>query len=143
MSFSYLKSLLTVITSAALTITLSSRVASNAIASEPVIAGQSLRTAKIKIVPPNPTADDYVSIKISGKWPDACIPQNPQVTRLDDTTIRISASNPGEACAQVLTPWSYTLGIGKLAIGAYKVTVIHTSIRGQDRLGNKHFNVLP
>jgi len=143
MSSGYPKSLSTVITIAALTISLSSRAANNVIASEPVLTGQDLRTAQIKIAPPNPTANDYVSIKISGKWPDACIPRNPQVTRPDDTTIRISASSPDGACAQVVTSWRYTLGIGKLAKGAYKVIVIHTSERGQDRLGSKQFNVRP
>jgi hypothetical protein len=143
MSFSRLKSLLTIITSAALTISLSSRAGGDVIASEPVISGQDLRTAKINIAPQNPTANDYVSIKISGKWPNTCIPRNPQVTRPDDKTIRISVSNPSEVCGQALTSWSHTLDIGKLATGAYKVTVNHTSVTGQERLGSKQFNVRP
>jgi hypothetical protein len=90
----------------------------------------------------SPTTADPVSIKISGNWPNSCIPQNPAVRRLGNE-VSIITSNLAGVCAQVLTPWSYTLDIGQLAAGAYKATVTHTSPEGQEGLGSKSFYVLP
>jgi hypothetical protein len=128
-----------VIASAVLSIFLLNYTASNGIASESAIAGQELDTAKIEILPPNPTTADPISIRISGIWPSGCKPLNPQVTR-EGNEIQINTSNPGRICTAVLTPWSYTLGIGNLAAGAYQVTVIHNM---SNELGSKSFNVLP
>jgi hypothetical protein len=139
MSLKYLKGPLMVIASAVLSIFLLNYTASNGIASESAIAGQELDTAKIEILPPNPTTADPISIRISGVWRNGCIPMNPQVTRAGNE-IQINTSNPSQVCTAALTPWSYKLGIGNLAAGAYQVTVIHN---GRNELGSKSFNVLP
>jgi hypothetical protein len=76
--------------------------------------------AQIEILPPNPTDNNDVSIRISGDWPDACTPRNPQVT-VSGGEIRINTSNPGQFCAQVITPWSLTVPVSRLDARTYQV----------------------
>ena len=93
-------------------------------------------TAQIEIIPSNPTTNDSVSIGLSGQWPDACIPQNPQVT-VSGGEIRINTSNQSLFCAQVITFWSLTVPVGKLEARTYEVIVSHTSPGKQCELGRK------
>jgi hypothetical protein len=139
MSLKYLKGPLMVIASVVLSIFILNYTTSNGTASASAIAAQELGTAKIEILPPNPTTADPISIKISGIWPSSCIPRNPQVTRAGNE-IQINTSNSDRICLAALSGWNYTLGIGNLAAGAYTVTVIHNNSR---ELGSKSFNVLP
>ncbi len=98
--------------------------------------------AQIEIVPSSPTATDNVSVRISGQWPDACIPRNAQVV-IAGNEIRINTSNPGQVCAQVLTPYNLVVPVGRLDAGDYRVVVTHTSSGGQCELGRRNFTVTP
>lgn len=98
--------------------------------------------AQIEIIPPNPTTNDDVSIRISGDWPDACTPRNPQVT-VSGGEIRINTSNPGQFCALVITPYTLTVPVGRLAAGTYQVIVTHSYPGGQCELGRRSFTVRP
>jgi len=97
-------------------------------------------TAQITIDPASPTVNDNITIRLSGTWPDACVPQNPQLT-VTGNDLRIDTSNPGQGCATVLTGWSLNVPAGKLAAGIYTVRVIHTASSVQRQLGQQTFTV--
>ncbi len=84
-----------------------------------------------------------VFIQISGVYKNACVPQNP-VPSLFGFTITINTSNPGQMCAQVLTPWGpYTIGVGILPPGTYLVRVIHHPANAApELLGTRTFVVV-
>ncbi len=98
--------------------------------------------ALIAILPAPATANDNISIRVSGEWPNGCVPQDPKVS-LEGNQIRITTSNPGQACGQAITPWSHTLPIGKLAVGFYRVSVTHSSSSDQSDIGARSFSVSP
>ncbi len=106
-----------------------------------VTVGSVTTTAQIEIIPPNPTADDNISVRISGTWPNSCAPQNPQVSMIGNE-ISIATSNPGGACLTVLTNWGHTVGLGQLATGDYTVTVTYTAPNVSLQLGRRNFTVL-
>ncbi len=97
-------------------------------------------SAQIAVNPANPTRADNISIRLSGVWPNACIPQNPQLS-VTGTDLRIDVSNPAQVCATVLTDWSLNVPVGMLPIGAYTVRVIHTADGVQRNLGQSNFTV--
>jgi hypothetical protein len=96
--------------------------------------------AQIEVIPPAPTTNDNISIRIFGDWSDSCIPQNPQVS-LAGNQIMIATSNPSQTCLQIITPWSHTLAIGSLAAGSYQVTVSHSRPSGTTIIGAGSFVV--
>ncbi|HEY3127833.1 MAG TPA: hypothetical protein VGL91_00095 [Acidobacteriota bacterium] len=81
---------------------------------------------QVEIVPTEPTASDSISIKLSGTWPNGCVPKNPQLS-VSGQSIRIDTSNPGEICTDALTPWSLTVLVGRLAASSYEVVVNYSS----------------
>jgi uncharacterized protein (TIGR03437 family) len=97
-------------------------------------------TAQITIDPASPTVNDNIAIRLSGTWPDACVPQNPQLT-VTGNDLRIDTSNSAPGCAAVLTNWSLNVPAGKLAAGTYTVRVIHTASSVQRQLGQQSFTV--
>jgi uncharacterized protein (TIGR03437 family) len=107
-----------------------------------VTVGPLTATADIEIIPPNPTTNDNISVKISGTFPNTCIPTNPQVSR-SGNEITISTSNPGQACAQRATPWSHTVNLGQLAAGNYLIIVTYHAPNVSLELGRKSFTVTP
>lgn len=84
-----------------------------------------------------------VFIQISGVYKNACVPQNP-VSSIFGATVTINTSNPGQMCAQVLTPWGpYTIGVGILPPGTYLVRVIHhPANQPPELLGTRTFVVV-
>jgi hypothetical protein len=96
--------------------------------------------AQIEIIPPNPTTDDNISVRISGTWPNSCIPQSPQVSRIGNE-ISIATSNPGQTCLQVLTNWSQTVNIGQLGTGTFQVVVTYTAPNVSMEIGRRSFTV--
>jgi FG-GAP-like repeat/FG-GAP repeat len=87
-------------------------------------ASAQLSTTQIEIVPPNPTTSDEITVQLSGTWPDACVPQNPQVAR-SGRLILIATTNLATSCALVLTPWSLTVSIGRLPAGTYQLAMTY------------------
>ncbi|MCI0347979.1 MAG: hypothetical protein L0Z53_01010, partial [Acidobacteriales bacterium] len=105
-----------------------------------VTVGQATGIADIEISPQNPTTNDNISIKISGIWPNGCVPQNPHMSIVGNE-VRINTSNQSQVCTQSETPWSHTLDIGRLAAGDYRVIVTHTGQGIQTRIGRAIFTV--
>lgn len=103
---------------------------------------QPLDVAQIELIPLIPTANDNISIRISGEWANSCVPQGPR-SSLQGDQIQIITSNPGQGCGQAVTSWNHTLSIGKLPVGFFKVTVTHSSATGTKVIGTRSFSVLP
>lgn len=78
----------------------------------------------IVVTPPSPTTLDPISITVSGQWSDSCIPRSPMVT-IVGSLITIATSHPGAICAMVITPYSFTVPIGRLPAGTYWVQVTY------------------
>src|SRR5438093_10109720 len=78
------------------------------------------RVAQIDLSPPDAADNDVVTFKLSGIWPDGCVPQSPVVS-VSPGTVRIDTTNPAVTCPQALTPWTLAGTIGKLAAGSYDV----------------------
>jgi 6-phosphogluconolactonase (cycloisomerase 2 family) len=95
---------------------------------------------QIEIIPANPTTNDQITVRLSGEWPNTCVPREPVLTVVGNE-VRINTSNPGQFCGQAFTPWSLTVPVGRLAGGAYQVIARHTYPGGQTELGRKSFTV--
>jgi hypothetical protein len=90
-------------------------------ASVPLLLGQ-LQVAQIDLSPPDAADNDVVTFKLSGTWPDGCVPQSPVVS-VSAALLRIDTTNPGTVCTQALTPWTLAGAIGKLSPGRYDIVV--------------------
>jgi hypothetical protein len=85
--------------------------------------------AEIEVLPAEPTEVDEVAIRVSGTWPDSCVPMHPKLS-INAASIRIDTANFGEICLDALTPWSETVSIGGLEAGDYEVIVANAMIPG-------------
>ncbi len=83
--------------------------------------------AGVEILPGQPTEVDKIAIRISGTWPDSCVPTNP-VTSISDQQIRIDTASFGEICLDASTEWSELVAIGQLVAGEYEVIVANAMI---------------
>lgn len=77
---------------------------------------------QIELSPLNPTSNDIIVYRLSGIWPNGCVPQSPKAS-IGTGVVRIQTSNPASACTQVLTAWTLTGSIGELAPGGYSLIV--------------------
>lgn len=89
----------------------------------------------VTIQPSSPTSHDSMSFTLSGIWSDACIPRQP-ILRRTDRLLRIETTTLGEFCAQVLTPYSLPVSLGKLEPGTYQIEVVHVLSRSSIRLAS-------
>lgn len=82
--------------------------------------------ATLEVIPPNPTDNDVITLKLSGDWRNSCAPQNPQVSIFGDmiqiATTGLSSQCP-PVCLPVVTPWSLTVPIGLLSAGSHQVAM--------------------
>lgn len=104
--------------------------------------GTGLNTATIEVSPASPTISDTISVRLSGVWPDSCVPRDPLV-RITGSEVRIDtvAAPPDAACLQVLSPWELTVAVGQRPAGTYRVVVIHSSPNEWLELGRAAFDV--
>jgi hypothetical protein len=101
-------------------------------------SGQEL--ARIEIDPPHPTPADNVVAKLSGTWPNSCVPRNPTVTRTGQD-ILIETFVVYVVCLDVLTSWTLDAAIGRLPVGTYVVTARYPTYPGAPVLGRTIFSV--
>ena len=77
------------------------------------------------ITPKSPTASDSITISISGDLPQPCYPTPTSSVTVSGNTITVDLSSippAGVICAQVITPFSVSVTLGKLSAGAYSIT---------------------
>jgi len=99
-----------------------------------------LQVAQIDLSPPDAADNDVVTARLSGTWPNSCVPQSPIVS-VSPGTVRIDTSNPGTVCLSVLTPWTLAATIGKLSPGRYDVIVRFSSPGSSVDLGRRTLTV--
>jgi uncharacterized repeat protein (TIGR01451 family) len=104
--------------------------------------GTGLNTAQIDVSPASPTTSDTISVRLSGVWPDGCVPRDPRV-RITGSEVRIDTvgAPPDVACLLVLSPWELTVAVGQRPAGTSRVVVIHSSQDEWLELGRKAFDV--
>ncbi|MEO6726416.1 MAG: IPT/TIG domain-containing protein [Blastocatellia bacterium] len=96
--------------------------------------------------PPAPTINDDITVRLSGTWPNGCVPQNPRLISISGIgaevkEVHIATSNSGQVCTAALTDWSLSLALGKLVAGSYVVRTFHTSPSGQREIGRASLTV--
>jgi hypothetical protein len=101
------------------------------------------RVAQIDLSPLDAADTDVVTFKLSGIWPDGCVPQSPVVS-VSPGAIGIDTTNPAITCTQALTPWTLTGRIGKLPAGRYDVVVRYSGsgVTNPVEIGRRTFTVL-
>lgn len=84
---------------------------------------------QLSIFPVLPAKDDAIQITSSGVWPDSCIPLY-QSHQIVDHVITIDAliDYPGALCFYVLTGWEFTVDVGPLPSGPYRIDVYTTDL---------------
>jgi hypothetical protein len=91
---------------------------SNGLSSHTLFA--QFQASQIDLSPPDAADSDTVTFKMSGTWPNGCVPQLPVVS-VSAGSVRVSTTNPGLVCPQAPTPWSLSGTIGKLQPGRYDI----------------------
>ena len=90
-------------------------------------------SARVDMAPSFPTQDGYVQVIASGDWYDTCIPFY-QSHQIDSNLIRVDAIvdyPAGTGCADMITPWEFTVDVGKLPSGFYEVNLYITDVFNQ------------
>lgn len=59
------------------------------------VSANELGTAEIEILPPRPGPSDFISARLSGTWPNSCVPSAPRMSR-SGSEIRIDTSSRGD-----------------------------------------------
>jgi hypothetical protein len=90
-----------------------------------VALAEDVGSAAIEVLPPRPTPNDFIMVRLSGTWPDSCVPQVMQ-TSSTGNEIRIEMSSVSGACLTVLRSWEQQVSIGQLAAGLYEIIVRYT-----------------
>lgn len=106
------------------------------------------QTAAVTVSPASPTTDDAVVLTLAGQWTDSCVPGTavPAVLTRQGTKVNVTFNYTAfsGACATVITPWSTSLNLGKLAAGCYQVEVwLSRSLAPAQLLGSASFCVTP
>src|SRR5262245_26300045 len=70
------------------------------------------QASQIDLSPPDAADSDVVNFRMSGNWPNGCVPQSPVVS-VSAGSVRVSTTNPQSICPQAITPWSLAGAIGK------------------------------
>jgi hypothetical protein len=79
-------------------------------------------TAETEIFPANPTEFDFITITVSGEWPNSCVPNVSYVTVIGDSIhFEVFDDYPPGACLQVVTSWELTNYVGPLSPGTYTI----------------------
>lgn len=90
---------------------------------------QQLPSATVTTTPSSPAPGDPVVLKLTGQWPDSCVPE-PSRTKLSregqQLLVNFSYSGISTPCLTVIRPWSLEVPVGPLPEGSYKVDVTLT-----------------
>ena len=97
-----------------------------------VAAEAQVGNATIEVEPESPTTKDEIVIKLSGMWPNRCVPNavagiitlgaSPSLPRVLNMTID-TFHESDESCGSGLRTWNLDVPIGSRVDGTYRVTV--------------------
>ncbi|HYN41807.1 MAG TPA: hypothetical protein VE129_08525 [Thermoanaerobaculia bacterium] len=110
-------------------------------------AVQALPTVVVATAPASPAPTDTVVLKLSGQWPDGCVPEASRTNLTQEgSVLRVtfnyaSVSGP---CTAAVTSWSLDVAAGKLAEGSYTVDVaVLWTLMPVETIGTGAFMVAP
>lgn len=93
---------------------------------------------RLAVLPPSPTPDEAVTLRLGGVWPDGCAPGTvvkPDVTvKGTGIAVVLDYSKYTGACTTVLTPYSVDLPLGRLAEGTYVAAVTYRAPQADPRV---------
>jgi len=116
------------------------------VASGPAPA-QKLPSVTISTSPSEPAPEDAITLKLSGQWPDGCVPEASRtILSIDGSRIRVVFNYSGfsGACTAAVTPWRLDVPLGRLAAGTYAVEVdVLRGLMPPDVIGTGSFRVAP
>ena len=108
---------------------------------------QTLPTVIVATVPSSPAPGDMVVLRLSGQWPDGCVPEASRTSLAQEgSLLRVTFNYSGYsgACTAVVTPWALDVSAGKLAAGTYTVEVTHLqTLMPAETIGTGAFTVAP
>jgi hypothetical protein len=101
----------------------------------------------VATVPAAPTPGDPVVLKLSGQWPDSCVPETSRTNLVRSGTVlnvNFNYSGFSGACAAAVTAWSLDVPAGELDAGTYTVEVTRVRTFGAaEPIGSGSFVVAP
>lgn len=110
-------------------------------------AAQTYPTVQVATFPASPVPGDPVFVKLSGIWPDGCVPETSATVTLarSGSVFLIDLSYVGFAggCITALTPWALDVQLAPLAEGIYTVEVTRTDAKGSRTIGSANLAVAP
>lgn len=110
-------------------------------------SAQTYPTVDVATAPASPAPGEIVVLKLSGQWPDGCVPEAARTSLAQEgTLLRVTFNYSGysAACTAVITPWSLDVSAGELAAGSYTVEVIRTrTLMLAEKIGEGDFTVAP
>lgn len=110
-------------------------------------AGQPLPNATVATFPANPAPEDEIVLKLSGQWPDGCIPETGRTKLTTSGTklhVNFNYSGIPGPCTAAVTPWTLDVPVGPLAAGTYTVEVTRTrTFSAPEPVGSGTFSVVP
>jgi cardiolipin synthase len=81
---------------------------------------------QMNIAPGSPTENDMIQVTVSGEWSNSCTPSY-QSYQVVGNLIRVDAVvTGGPICLDVITPWYFSVDIGPLPGGFYRVDLYIT-----------------
>lgn len=111
------------------------------------VSAQSLPTVIVATSPTAPAPGDVVILKLSGQWPDGCVPEASRTSLTQEgSLLRVTFNYSGfsASCTAVVTPWSLDVSAGMLAAGSYTVEVVRTrTLMPAETIGTGAFTVTP
>lgn len=110
-------------------------------------SAQTYPTVDVATAPASPAPGDIVVLKLSGQWPDGCVPEAARTSLVQEgTLLRVTFNYSGysASCTAVITPWSLDVSAGELAAGSYTVEVTRTrTLMPAEKIGEGAFTVTP
>jgi hypothetical protein len=94
-------------------------------------------------MPPHPTPNDRLVVRLFGDWRNACVPMDPQLS-ITGSEVRIETTHPDDVCTQFIASWELFVSVGQLPRSTYQILVIHTTADGRaQQIGQAEFAVRP
>ncbi len=110
-------------------------------------SAQKLPSASVATAPASPAPTDTVILKLSGQWPDGCVPEASRTNLAQEgSVLRVTFNYAGVTgpCTAAVTPWSLDVDAGKLAEGSYTVDVaVLKTLMPVETIGTGAFTVAP
>lgn len=110
-------------------------------------AAQTLPSVSIATSPTAPAPGDQIVLKLSGEWPDGCVPETGRTKLTTSGTklhVNFNYSGIPGPCTAAVTPWALDVPVGPLAAGTWAVEVTRTrTFTAPEPIGSGSISVVP